>query len=536
MIQFPAMLGKIWKVYPKISDDLITQLLTNRGIKSVKQEEEFFNPKLENYTKDIEIAGIKKAKGRILEAVKSGELIVVYGDYDVDGICGAAVLYHGLTSIGAKVLPYIPHREKEGYGLSRFGIDQVIEKGAGLVISVDCGIVANEVAEYVKGKLDLIITDHHQIGEKKPDAYAIVHSIKMCGAAVAWCLVRQMLDKEQAEELLDFVGVATVCDLIPLVGVNRFFVKRGLEILNATKRVGWRALFSKSGISPGSLGVFGVGFVIGPRLNAIGRLEHAMDGLRLLCTRDLVKAQSLAELLCSANDQRKKLTLDAVDEAKIIVGKILDQKILVVHSKNWIPGVIGLVAGRICEEYGVATIAISEGEEFSKGSARSVHGLDIVETIRYCSDMLVDVGGHKGAAGFTIATKNIEEFKVRIKEAVPVDYQVEEPVLQIDAEVPVSTLSKKLARELEEFEPCGLGNPIPVLMSSGVAVREVRGVGEGKHLKVNLDGVEGIAFGMGNLLSLIKPGQLVDVAYNLEIDNFNGNEKLQLKIKDLHPV
>lgn len=531
------MSTKAWQLYPQTSDDLIEQLLSNRGIKTAKQKDRFFNPGLADYQKEIKIPGIKKAKGRVLEAIKNQELIVVYGDYDVDGICAAAILYHGLTSIGAKVLPYIPHREKEGYGLSKFGIDQVLQKQAKLIISVDCGIVAYDAAEYTKEKgVDLIITDHHQVGEKLPASYCIVHSTLMCGAAVAWCLVKQLTPKKDVDDLLDFVAVATVCDLIPLVGINRFFVKRGLQLLNETGRIGWQALFSECSIAPGNLGVFEIGFVIGPRLNAIGRLDYALDALRLLCTKDLLKARKIAQILCQANDQRKQLTQDAVMEAKAMLTKPLSSQILVLSSKNWIPGIIGLVAGKIAEEYGIPTIAISEGSEFSKGSARSVNGLNIVETIRYCADILIDVGGHKAAAGFTIPTENVEQFKWKIKKAIPVDYQAEDPTLQIDAQVSVSRLNKKLAKELEAFEPCGLRNPTPVLMSKGVTVKEVKGVGENRHLKLNLDGVDAIAFGMGDMLPVIKQGQLIDVAYNLEIDNFNGYEKLQLKIKDLKIV
>ncbi|MBI2018064.1 DHH family phosphoesterase, partial [Candidatus Daviesbacteria bacterium] len=252
------------------------KFLINRKI---KDKEKFFNPKISDFAKDLNIPGIEKAQKRILQAIKNNELIIAYGDYDVDGICGAAVLYLGLTKMGAKVLPYIPHREKEGYGLSSAGLDFAKSSGAELIISCDTGIVAFEQAEYAKKlKIDLIITDHHQPqGTKRPDAYAIVHSLALCGTAVAWTLF-------QDENLLDLVALATVADMMPLMGANRALVKEGLKKLNLTQRVGLLALFNEAGIKLGEIGSYEIGHIIAPRLNAMGRLEHAMDSLRLLCT------------------------------------------------------------------------------------------------------------------------------------------------------------------------------------------------------------------------------------------------------------
>src|SRR3989344_4016710 len=287
-------MSKVWKVTPKTSDDLVEQLLINRGIKSEEEKQKFFHPKLEDYEKDLEIKGIKKASKRIQKAIKDGELIIAYGDYDVDGVAGAAILYQGLTAAGAKVLPYIPHREKEGYGLSQLGLEFARDSGATVVITTDTGIVAFEQAKFAKELgLDLIITDHHQtLDNKFPDAFSVIHSLNICGAAVAWCLVSDLLP-EKANELLDYVALATVSDMMPLIGLNRALVFEGLKRLNHTSRVGLKALFADAGLSLGSISSYEIGHIIAPRLNAMGRLEHAIDSLRLLCTKDPLKARKL---------------------------------------------------------------------------------------------------------------------------------------------------------------------------------------------------------------------------------------------------
>ena len=524
-----------WKIPPQKSSDLIEQLLINRGIKTPKEKELFFNSKFEDFEKELHLPGIPKSKNRIEKAIKEGELIIAYGDFDVDGICGAAVLYLGLTAKGAKVLPYIPHRIKEGYGLSRQGLEFARDSRASLVISVDCGIVAFEMAKYAKSLgLDLIITDHHQLLDGEyPDAYAIVHSTKLCGAGVAWTLIRD-------ENLLDLVAIATIADMIPVLGVNRALVKKGLELLKRTDRVGLQALYEEAGITPGEIGSYEVGHIIAPRLNAMGRLEHAIDSLRLLCTKDKEKAKKLASLLGETNSQRKLLTQTAVDEAKLLVNGST-KKIHVLSSKDWIPGIVGLVAGRVCEETRVPSIAISVGEVHSKGSARSVRGVNIVETIRKCSDILVAVGGHPRAAGFTIETSKIEIFRKRLEEIMD-DYElVEDHELEIEAQVASNKLNLKLAKEVYDFEPFGISNPVPVLVTMNMELQDLRTVGDGKHLKGKLlrhperseGSIEFIGFGMGDMINILSSGQLVDMAYVLDIDKFGGLEKLQLKVKDI---
>lgn len=522
-----------WKILPKKSDDLVEQLLINRDIKTTKDKEQFFHPTIKDFDSDLKIPGTPKATKRILQAIEKAELIVVFGDYDVDGICASAILYKALTSIGAKVLPYIPHREKEGYGLSKLGLEFARDSGASLVITVDNGIVAIEQSKFAKEiGLDLIITDHHVPGKEKPDAFEIVHSTKMCGAAVAWCLIRDLVKKELATELLQFVAIATVCDLLPLVGLGRAFVFEGLQILNKTTNLGLLALVNECGISLRDIGSFEIGYMIGPRLNAMGRLEHAIDSLRLLCTKDPLKARKLAQLLCETNASRQKMTTEAFEQAKLLVDE--EQKIHVLASKDWSAGIIGLVAGKISEGYNRPVIAISIGEEISKGSARSIEGINIVELIRQHADILIDVGGHPGAAGFSLLSKHIEIFKKRLEKQKIVLLE-EERVLEIDAEVFGKQLIKGLVDELKKFEPFGLDNRRPIFATKSMRVSDLRTVGEGKHLKGKVDGLDFIAFGMGEWMNLLKSGQLIDLAFHLELDTFNGNNKLQLKVRDIKP-
>ena len=518
-----------WKVASKKSDDLVEQLLINRGIAKGNQEK-FFNPKIVDYKADLEIKGTDKALARIERAIKSDELIVIFGDYDVDGVCASAILYKGLTSIGGKVLPYIPHSELEGYGLSSKGLEFAKDSGASVVITVDNGIVANEAAKYAKQLgLDLIITDHHVASEKLPDAYEIVHSTNMCGAGVAWCLIRKLIEKDLEKELLQFVAIATVCDLIPLINLGRAFVYEGLKILNQTKNPGLLALILEAGINSGNIGSYEIGYVIGPRINAIGRLEHAIDALRLLCTKDPIRAGNLAKLLSEANKKRQKITESGLEIAKLLVKK--ENKIHVLASEEWIPGIVGLIAGKITEEYYRPSIAISIQKEISKASARSIEGVNIIKIIREFADILVGVGGHPGAAGFSIKTADIKIFQKRIEE-YGLTLPDEEKILKIDSEIKIQQITKSCVETLQKFQPFGFKNPNPILVINQVKASDIKTVGAGKHLKFKIDNVDAIAFNMGDMEKVIN-NQLINLAFTPEFNTFNGVEKIQLNVRDI---
>ncbi|MBI4089587.1 MAG: single-stranded-DNA-specific exonuclease RecJ [Candidatus Levybacteria bacterium] len=542
-------------------DDLIKVLLKNRGIKTKKEKEEFLNPTLENVTVKsvgIDTKNLKKAVDRIRIAIKNKEQIVVFGDYDVDGITGTAILWETLNSLGAKVSPYIPHRIEEGYGLSETGIKnlKLKIKNCSLIITVDNGIVANKAVDFTnKNGIDVIITDHHVSSKTKPKAYAIVHTTKLCGAGVAWLLSQQIRNPKAGirNDHLELVGLATVADMVPLVSANRSLLTAGLLALRQTKRVGLLELLKEAGIEKEKIGVYEIGHIVAPRLNATGRMEYAMDSLRLLCTNDRSRAETLAGKLGRTNKERQLLTVETTHRAiESIKSKKELKKLLFVVHESYQQGVIGLVAGRLVEEFYRPAIVISRGEKFSKASARSVKGFNIVEFIRSASEFLVDVGGHPMAAGFTIETKKLSLFEKALHKSIGnlLTEEILEKKLRIDCEIPLSFIDKNLYKALQKLSPFGVGNPEPTFISRNIVVEDLRLVGaEGKHIKFRFriyDSllresfagqvgfmIEGIAFGMRERAKELRIGDKVDVVYVVNQNEWNGNTKLELKIKDI---
>lgn len=481
---------------------------------------------------------------RINKAVKNKESIVVYADYDADGITAGAIMWETLHSLGAQVMPYIPHRLDEGYGLSKKGIDSIKQQhNPTLIITVDHGITAWEKVAYAKSiGIEVIVTDHHTKPEKLPDCI-VVHTTALCGAGVAWFVARELLGLNN-DELNALAAIGTIADLVPLVGPNRSIVKYGLKYIHSTKRVGLLALISESGLVKGAISTYDISHVLAPRLNAMGRLVHAMDALRLLCTKQEDKAMLLARTLGLTNKERQQLTIDTSLHA--IKGVPLNlqgdplQKLLFVAHESYNPGVIGLVAGKLVEEFYRPSIVLAKGEIVSKASARSVVGFNIIEAIKSCSDILVDVGGHPMAAGFTVETKHLEELERRLIKLA--DRELDEVQLtrslRIDAEIVLDQADEKLWKELRDFEPFGFGNPEPVFSSSGVEVLDSRLVGkEGKHMKLKIRQgsivVDAIAFGLGSVQKSLQSDTPIDIAYCLDMNTWNGNTRLQLKIKDI---
>lgn len=528
-------------------EEIIKILLENRGIKTRKQINEFLSPSLDSVTvhsAEIDSLEISKTVKRIKEAVKNNENIVIYGDYDVDGICGAAILWETIYGFYKNVVPYIPHRVDEGYGLSINGINNLKAQNEklNLVITVDNGIVAYDAVDYAnKKKIDVIVTDHHVLGKKKPDSFATVHTTKLCGAGVAWILSKEILksfDKKLNTDHLDLVALATVADMVPLIGNNRTLLKFGLEKLRKTKRVGLLALFKQAVIEKANIGVYEIGHVIAPRLNAAGRVASAMDSLRLICTKDQVKAELLAQKLGQTNKERQVLTTEMSMHAISLFEKSKNPNILFAASRDYNQGVIGLVASRLVENYYRPSIAVSIGEEVSKGSARSVTGFNIIEFIRLHSEFLIDAGGHPMAAGFTVRTARIEEFKKALEKSalkhVTEDHLIRN--INIDCELPFEAVSLKLTEEIEKLSPFGVGNPEPLFMSKSVRVESLKLVGRDRnHLKLELsqNGKTFDAMNFSNPNSGIKEGDTLDIAYNISVNVWNGRSNLVLKIKDV---
>jgi len=556
---------KILNIKDKIkeNEDIIRIILKNRKIRTKKEIEEFLNPQLGKVTAKsvgIDSRQLKKAIGRIGQAIKNKEQIVVFGDYDVDGICGTAILWETLNSLGAKVSPYIPHRIDEGYGLSEKGIEnlKLKIKNCGLIITVDNGIVANKAVEFARKQgIDVIITDHHVPSKKLPDAFAIVHTIKLCGTGVAYLLAQELRTsnfeirnkykntKYKIQNThLELVALATIADLVPLVGANRTLLKFGLEELRKTQRIGLKALFQEAGIESSKIGTYEIGHIIAPRLNAMGRLEYAMDSLRLLCTNSKERADKLALLLGSTNRERQTLTIETAEHAK---DKVRGQKskvrsLLFISDESYQQGVIGLVAGKLVEEFYKPSIVVSIGEKYSKASARSVSGFNIIEFIRTASEILVDAGGHPMAAGFTVETVNLamlEETLLKKSDEL-LDKELLTRTLKIDCEIPLDFVNENLYDEIQKLSPFGMGNPEPTFISRKVTISDMRLVGkDGKHLKFQFIIhnskfiIQGIAFGMGDRASEFHIGDKVDIVFSIDENEWNGEKRLQLKIRDL---
>jgi single-stranded-DNA-specific exonuclease len=557
--------SKKWKILHRTpntdhgTQTVIDILLKNRGIKTKKQKDEFFNPtspeKISLRNLGIKTDEVNKVIKRLRKAKDKKEKVIIFGDYDADGVCATAILWENLYGLKLDVLPYIPERFSEGYGLKVESVKKLKIKyeDLRLIITVDNGIVANEAVNKAnKLGIDVIITDHHQKGKKIPNAYAIIHTTKIGGAGIAWILAREISSKLQAsyklQSSLELAAIGTIADQLPLIGPNRSFAKYGLAELNKTERIGLLALFKEAGIWKVSnrpdIGTREVGFVIAPRINAMGRLDHAIDSLRLLCTKSKKKATELSYLLGKTNVERQKIVKNVVAHAKKAAERMVagpeGQGVMVIHHESYHEGVIGLAASKLVDTFYRPAIVFSKGKKYSKASARSIPGFDIIHVIRKFNDMLIDAGGHPMAAGFTLETKNLLKFSQKLDEISRplLTKQILQKKQKIDLMLNFSQINQKLAKEILNFEPFGIGNFAPVFATFETSVLNARTVGmEGRHLKMTLEEngkvFDAIAFGLGDFFLKITPGALVDVVYNLEENVWNGRTSLQLKVKDI---
>lgn len=533
------------------TDKIVDILLVNRGLKTKKEREEFLNPKIENVNlENVEISknAVRKTIKRINEAVRKNEKIIIYGDYDVDGICGTAILWEAIYKSYKNVLPYIPHRVDEGYGLSIAGIDHLLasNKSVKLIITVDNGIVANDAVAYAnKNGIDVIISDHHVESKKLPGAYSIIHTTKLCGAGVAYLLAKELTKIHNSKFIihnsLELVALATVADLVPLTGANRILVKFGIESLKTTKRPGLLALLAEAATRAEEIDVYKIGHVIAPRLNASGRIAHAMDSLRLICTKDKIRAQKLARHLGATNRERQLLTEESTLNADSLTVDLTSERLIFIDSKDYNPGIIGLVASRLVEKYYLPSVVVSVGEKYSKGSARSVKGLNIIEFIRTFQHLLVDAGGHPMAAGFTLETSRIEELKALMlaHAAKIISADILERVLSVDLEINFNQIAVELYSKMHDLAPYGVGNPEPLFISRKVKIEGLRLVGrDNKHVKLQISqngkSFDAIFFGGGD--QNIMAADLVDIVYGIDQNEWKGNLRIELKIKDLIKV
>jgi single-stranded-DNA-specific exonuclease len=552
-------LSKKWRVKYDVKNhetlelsEVLNILLENRGLKNAKDKKDFLNPPdpTDLALTEFSLNGksIGKAIDRIKLNAKKNEKIIIYGDYDADGICSTAILWEALNALGFDVFPHIPERFSEGYGLNSNTLADLKKRypNLGLIITIDNGIVANEAVNVANNLgLDVIICDHHLKGKILPDAHSIIHTEKTSGSGIAWIFAREVRKKIKNVmpvfgDGLELAAIGTVADQIPLIDINRSIAKFGIERLRETKRPGLNELIKESGIEKKSITTSSINFMLAPRINAMGRLSHALDSLRLLCTRDTNKAQNLARELGKTNSERQKIVGDVVLHAKSQAEMREWKGIIILSDKSYHEGVIGLAAAKLVEEYYRPAIVISQGEKYSKGSARSVAGFNIIETIRMAGEFLVDGGGHPMAAGFTVETAKLTKFTQKL-DTVCEDLLTEEiltPQIVSDMNLNFKNITYPLVVKLVAFEPFGIGNFAPQFVTEEVEVAVIKTVGTlAKHLKLKLKQngkfFDAIGFGMGNLINQIKAGDKIGVVYNIEENTWNGNVDIQLKLKDI---
>jgi len=541
---------------------LILQILFNRGITDAEDVNEFFGHAARP-DDPFRLIGVRDAIAQLRDDITAGRTIAVYGDFDADGVTSTAVLVQTLRALGGDVMPYIPHRVDEGYGLNTGALAWLKEQSVSTVVTVDCGIRA--VAEVDFGKsigLKMIITDHHSIGPETPDADVIINPKlpesgypfrDFAGVGVAYKLSQALLRVEQKnpiapqpvtlqeEDLLDLVAVGTVADIMPLIGENRTLVQEGLKKLQEARRPGIRALAQRSGVAPREIDATAIGFRLAPRLNAAGRLESAVLAYDLLVAPDDDAAEAIAYKLDLINRQRQQLTAEAVDWAIGELGDDPPDDILLVARKELNPGIAGLIASRLKEHYfRPALVAHLDGTE-ARGSARSIPQFHITAALDRCADLLIRYGGHAAAAGFTVPLENLPKLRRCLNDIAKEQLSPEDMVktLAIDAIVPLRELDYALLAKLQELEPTGAANPTPVLAIPNLLVKGQYLVGsEGKHLKLRLtDGVvtfDAIAFGQG-----VRSDPLpmrIDVAAYLNENVWRDRRSLQLMVQDIQPA
>jgi single-stranded-DNA-specific exonuclease len=495
---------------------------------------------------------MESAVARIQHAVAAGETIAVYGDYDVDGVTGTALLLEVLARLGASPRWYIPDRFEEGYGLHAEALRGLRGEGVDLVLTVDCGIRAvDEIRAAAEMGLDVVVTDHHEPGPAAPPATAVIdprvagdpYPFKgLAGVGLAYKLGQALLEaagKPDPDHGLDLVALGTVADLAPLWGENRSLVLRGLEQLNSGSRIGLRILTGNAGRELGSLGASGIAFGLGPRLNAAGRMRHAATALRLLLAGNPSEAQALATSLEGLNRERQRRTRETVRQVR---GHLVEfdaglSPVLAVDA-GFHPGVVGLAAARLAEEFYRPALVGVVGEEHIRGSARSIPGFHITRALEQCSGLLVRFGGHAAAAGFTLTRGKLDAFERRLGAVVTERLQAMDlrPTVELDVEIEFSALDEALLEFVESLEPCGIGNPLPLFGSRQVRVAASRAVGTGgAHLKLTLESqgrfFDAIAFRKGGMLTHLP--ERVDIAFYFERNRYRGYESMQLRIQEI---
>lgn len=531
---------------------LLAQLLINRGILEIEEAQSFLTTHLSHLHDPFLLKDMDRAVARLKKARENDELVLIFGDYDVDGVTSSVILNKTLKKFGLRVLNHIPHRVEDGYGLNHAIAEFAQAEGVKLLLAVDCGIGAiEEVANLNRIGIDVIILDHHEPPKGPlPQACAIVNPKRadcvypfkhLASAGLAGKLT-QALFKDDFEEHMDLVAIGTIADVAELRGENRIFVKHGLPRVNQTKNKGLLALLDIAKIRDKKITPHFVGFILGPRINATGRMDSAHKSLDLLLTDDAVEAARLAKLLDELNAQRQKMQKDVLDEALAMIEQEVnfqDHKIIVIGKEGWHKGILGIVASRITEMYYRPSIVISFGEAVGTGSARSIEGFHLFEALTHCAASLEHYGGHKGAAGLTIRKDRIDEFRRSINDFARQTIELVDltPNLSIDCEIPLSQLNVDLVERIEALEPFGEGNPQPVFCSRQVIVKSAPAILGKETIKFWVsDGkvtLPVLGFGMAKYRDYVVPGKAVDLAYQVTLDDWNKAPTVTLKLKDI---
>jgi single-stranded-DNA-specific exonuclease len=549
---------------------LVLQLLYNRNLKNPEEIEEFLLPDYDRHLNNpFLFQDMEKAVERIFRAIENKEKICIYGDYDADAVTASAVLILALKKLGAQVFSYIPDRFTEGYGVNLEALDKIRAQGASLIVTVDCGTNSVDAAVWAKQSgVDFIVTDHHEIIGEPPEAFALINPKnpadtypyrEITGVGVAFKLAQGLFNRLKVKDLrlkdgqdevpsgwekwlLDLVAIGTVADCHQLLGENRVLVGHGLKVLAKTKWPGLKALCQVAGLDFSQVkpDTYTLGFVVAPRLNAAGRLEHASIALDVLLeenfTQALVKAQQLEEI----NQRRQMLTQQVMSEARQQAELLADRKILLLKNPGWPKGVVGLAAGKIAEEYRRPTIVLSEEAGLATGSARTIGEFSIIEALKHSADLLMRFGGHQQAAGLSLKIENFEALYEKLLEFAEGSLQEADlkRFIELEAVLSPEDLNLEVLQALFKLEPFGVGNPRPKFLLPRAQVRELRVVGkEGRHLQVKFSLgdtlISGIGFNLAFVTEWLKTTDWVDVACELIEDNWNGNRGVKLRLVDI---
>nr|WP_298792514.1 single-stranded-DNA-specific exonuclease RecJ [uncultured Allomuricauda sp.] len=538
-------------------DSTVVQLLLQRGITTYEEARNFFRPELSHLHDPFLMKDMDKAVERIDAAIDNNENILVYGDYDVDGTTAVALLSSFLEENYPNVATYIPDRYAEGYGVSLKGIDFASDNDFSLIIALDCGVKAIEQVAYAKEKeIEFIICDHHRPGETLPEAVAILDPKRddceypykeLCGCGVGFKLIQALASKsgktiEDLAPYLDLVATAIGADIVPITGENRVLAYYGMQVINSNPRIGFKSIIDQ--IKKNRLTITDVVFIIAPRINAAGRMKHGQHAVNLLKETDLTIAQQFASEIEQFNADRKNLDKEITEEAlqQIQENGEEDRFTSVVYNENWHKGVIGIVASRLTETYYRPTLVFTKSGDKLAASARSVKGFDVYNALEECSDCLEQFGGHKYAAGLTLAEEQYENFKAKFEKVVSetIDPKLLEPELSIDAQIELPQIDDKLMRIIKQFAPFGPGNMTPIFMAEKIQdTGYAKGVGEDeKHLKLSAfqkgsTAIGAIGFNLGGKLDKIKNKNSFDAVFSLDENEWNGQVNLQLKLRDI---